>query len=455
MRTALPLLLAALALPAAAQTKISVVAFEGPGGPNARNQIVAAVCELAECVPQAKVSAGGKPDWKKARKFGVKYFVDGKVVKKGKNLILELQVLNKPGKPKYKNTWKMTGNELGVLQLGQVQNALTREMGLEAKAPPEEKKPPEEEKKPPEEKKETKEEKREREKKEREEKKRHEAEEKKAREEEEEKKRKEAEEKKDDEEEEQKPTGAAKHHVLGADVGIELAGKYFSYTQTEKPNLRSYNAPLTVAPSFRLEFFPLALFSQGLVAGLGIDGGAAFVVGLKSRLPAPSGGEPLSYPTSLLRVDFGARFRIRPFEGSDAAIVPQVGFRIHSFKVGAAADGSVIDGLPGVSYTALKIGVGAEIPIGERLAFGATFTIMPLLGYGEIVSVDWFPKGGGFGFDINAFMTFKIAGPLHLKIAGNFTRYGLSFETTPTDTYIATGAVDVHAGGFVGLRLAF
>jgi hypothetical protein len=476
MTRAFLVLLVAFGLPAMAQQKISILAFEGPGGATARNQVVAAMCELAECVPQAKVSAGKKPDWKKAKKLGVKFIVDGKVVKKGKKATLELSVFNKAGKPKYKHAWPMTGSELGVLQLGQAQNALAKAMGLEEARPPPEKKDDEkkddgadtkkddekkddgadtkkddEKKDDKKDQKETREEKKQREKEEREEKKRKQEEER-AKEEEEAKKQEE--EKKDDDSSDE---GEKKnrHTVLGVDVGMEFAGKYFSYTQTERPNLRSYNAPLTVAPSFRLEFYPVALATQGLAAGLGIDGGAAIVVGLKSRLPSATGGAPISYPTSLLRVDFGARFRIRPFAGSDAAIVPAVGVRIHNFKVSQAEDGSVIDGLPGVSYTAIKIGLGGEIPIGERLAFGAAFTAMPLVGYGEIVSVDWFPRGGGFGFDINAWMTFKIAGPLHIKVAGNFTRYGLAFETQPTDTYIASGAVDVHAGGFVGLRLAF
>lgn len=463
MRKAFPLLLAMWAFPALANQKISIVAFEGPGGATARNQIVAAMCELAECVPQNKVSARGKPDWKKARKFGVKFFVDGKVVKKGKRATLELTVFNKPGKPKFKKAWPMSGGELGVLQLGQAQTALAKAMGLKAgkaaKEDEEEKKDEkqdeeakQDEKQDEEVKKDEKQDEKKDEEQEKKDKKQREKEEEKAKEEEE---KKPDEEEKKDEEASSDEEATNKHVVLAADVGVELAGKYFSYTQTERPNLRSYNAPLTVAPAFRLEFYPLALFSQGLIAGLGIDGGAAFVVGLRSRLPSATGGQPVAYPTSLLRVDFGARFRIRPFAGSDAAIVPAVGVRIHNFKVGAAEDGSVIDGLPGISYTAIKLGVGGEIPIGDRLAFGASFTAMPLVGYGEIISVDWFPRGGGFGFDISAFMTFKIAGPLHVKVAGYFTRYGLTFETQPTDTYIATGAVDLHAGGFVGLRLAF
>lgn len=455
MRNFFSALLLALAAPALAQQKISVVPFEGPGAATARNQIVAALCDQAECVPQAKVSARGKPDWKKAKKLGVKFFVDGKLTKKGKKATLELQVFSKPGKPKFKKAWPLKGPELSATQLSQAIAVLSKAMGLEPPAAKEEeaeekpkKEEAEEKPKQEEEEKPKKEEAKQEEDKPRKEPRKDEAED---RDERRDERTDEEREEKRDEELPPVPSDKPKHTIVAGDLGLEFAGKYFSYTQTLSDPLRSYNAPLTVAPSFHLEFYPLALFTQGLFAGLGIDGGAAFVAGLRSRLP----DDPVAYPTSIVRVDLGARYRIRPFAGSDAAIVPQVGYRLQTFKVGAAPDGSTINGLPGISYSALKLGVGGEIPIGDRLTFAATFLAMPLLGAGEIISAAWFPRGGGFGFEISAAMTLKLIGPLHLKVQGNFTRYGLSFQYQDTDTYRATGAVDLYPGGFVGVRLAF
>jgi hypothetical protein len=436
------LFLLALAGPALGQTRICVEAFEGKGAPVVRKQIESSICEFAECVPWAKVAKRGKPDPKNVKKLGVKYLVGGKVTGKGKKRVLQLSVFSKvPGSPQWKKSWPLSGKQLGAKPLAQATAALMAEMqlGLDLSAPeppptqdvevkvddPDLPRAGDEGKRvddAPDKRDET--------------------------------ARKDAPAQSEAKPEAGADEGGARHAVLVADVGLELAGKYFDYIQSAKRNIRPYNAPLTAAPAFRLEVYPLALFKKGLLAGLGIDFGTAIVAGLQSREVSATGVSRL-YPTSLFRVEFGARFRIRPFSGSEVAIVPLLGLRVHNFKVLPAEDGSVIDGLPGIAYTALKLGVGGEVPIGERLGIGAAFTLMPLLGFGEIVTVDWFPRGTGFGFDFTAFITVKIAGPLQIKVAGYVTRYGLAFETVPTDTYVATGAWDVHAGGFFGVRLVF
>ena len=457
MRIALLVATLAWVAPAAAQQKITIAPFTGPAAASARNQVVAALCELATCVSQTKVVARGKPDWKKAAREGVDFVVTGKVAKKGKKVTLELQVQVKPGKAKWKKAYPLAGGELSAASLSAAVAGMSRVMGLDEAPPPRRdddaaaRRAQEEEEA------------------ERERKKKAEAEERKRQDEEErarqEKERERAsgddgrdtgrddgEEKK--EEEDAAPQRPAKHHVLAADLGVELFGKYFSYAQPVTLNLRSYNAPLAFAPSFKAEFYPLALGLKGLLAGLGIEGGAAFSVGLRSRLPAPAGAVPLAYPTSILRIDAGLKWRIRPINGSELAIVALAGMRHHSFSVGAAEDGSRIDGLPGVAYTGLRLGVGGDLPlVKDRVLVTLQFQVLPMFSSGEIVSAAWFPRGGTFGIDAGLGLNVRVIGPLGFRVAGYLARYGITFQSDPADTYVAAGAVDLYVGGFAGVRL--
>ena len=68
MRFALPCAIAVLLAPHAFAQKIAIVTFTGPGANAVRNQVVSELCDRAVCVAQAKVSTGGKVDWKKVKK---------------------------------------------------------------------------------------------------------------------------------------------------------------------------------------------------------------------------------------------------------------------------------------------------------------------------------------------------------------------------------------------------
>ncbi|MBM4777919.1 MAG: hypothetical protein GQE15_09470 [Archangiaceae bacterium] len=87
------------AAPAFAQ-RIGVVPFSGPNAATVRNQLVTAICDTADCVNTGKVTTGNKPDWKKAKKEALQFFVTGTVAKKGKASSLTLEVLSKPGPAK-------------------------------------------------------------------------------------------------------------------------------------------------------------------------------------------------------------------------------------------------------------------------------------------------------------------------------------------------------------------
>ena len=133
-----------IASPALAQ-RICVVPFTGPGGPPVRNQIIAAVCDSADCVAPTKATTANKPDWKKAKRESIAYFVSGAVAKKGRATNLTLQVMLKPGKPKFSKVYPVENGELSAKNLANATAALKEAFGVvgtEDKTPEVERTPP-------------------------------------------------------------------------------------------------------------------------------------------------------------------------------------------------------------------------------------------------------------------------------------------------------------------------
>ncbi len=386
------------------------------------------------------VAKGPKPDWSKVKKQKVDFVITGAVKGKGAKRTLDLQVLTKPGAPKLKKAIPFSTADLGPRALETALDALNKAMGLSggaaASPPPEAKKEPEPE---PEAKKEPEAEaappKREPE------------------------ARKEptppppapAEEARETPE----PSETAirpKAPIVEIEAGLDVFSRSFSYNQVSTLNLRSYSASFILAPAFRAEFYPLALVTQGAAAGIGIDGEGAVSVGLKSR----RSGTDTTWPTSIVMYDFSVRYRIRPISTSDAAIIPFVGYAARSFSVGVGSDGSTLDGLPGVAYTAIRPGLAAELPFSSSgFSVFAKFAVQIVLSSGPIIGSTYFTKGSNLGLDWQIGAGFRIIGPLQIRVAFDFARYGLGFTTAATDTYQAAGAVDLYLGGNVALRLIF
>ncbi|MFZ5438404.1 MAG: hypothetical protein ACOZQL_00280 [Myxococcota bacterium] len=429
----LALILGVLSTTAAAQ-RVSFPNFSGPGANTVRNQLVGAVCETADCVAATKTTTGGKPDWKKAKKEAVAFFVTGNVVKKGKALTLELQVLNKAGPAKAKKSWPL--DKSGTLPAKSLQSAmelLSQAFGTEAasrpaeptpepvraapkETPPVEKRvtpPPEEraEKRPPRE--------------------------------------------EEPAPEPVKPSKRGKRapKFLVVDVGADVLTRKLEYAQVATANLRRYELLTPVGmPVVDLKFYPLALVRDDLLAGLGVEVGFGFAPWIQSRLASIT--EP--FPTSMMRFDGLVRFDLAPIDSFALTISPYVGVRNQSFTVSPLADGRRLDGLPNISFLGLRAGLGLEVPIiPDRLSVFGRFGIIPVFGSGEILSSAFFPNGSAFGLEANAGVGVGLLPFLSIRASFEFSNYGLTFKTQPTDTYVATGANDLYLGGNASLRFAF
>ncbi|MDP1823050.1 MAG: hypothetical protein Q8L48_07405 [Archangium sp.] len=434
------LALVVLTATSAAAQRVSFPSFTGPSAATVRNQIVGTVCDTADCVAATKTTTGGKPDWKKAKKESVQFFVTGSVVKRGKALSLDLFVFNKAGAPRARKSLPMDRN--GTLSPKNLQAAMDLLSGAfgskrapprppdEVKPPPDEVKPPpkengkaptrppdppptrvEKEKKAPPPEAETR-----------------------------------------GEPEVAAPKAKRKPAFLVIEAGVEVFTRKLEYSQVATSNLRRYDLPIYGQLSVGAQFYPLALVRDDLLAGLGVEFNVALAPWLQSRLASIT--EP--FPTSALRIDALLRFNIQPVKSFPLVITPYAGLRTQSFTVSPLADGRRIDGLPNIAFVGLRVGLGLEVPlIVGRLDLFGRFGILPVFSSGEIISPAFFPNGGAFGIEGNAGLGVRILPFLQVRGSFEFSRYGLTFTTQPTDPYVAAGAADTYLGGKVVVRLSF
>lgn len=424
---------ASLAATPALAERISFADFSGPGASAVRNQLVTAVCDTADCIAASKTTTRGKPDWKKAKKAAVSFIVTGAVVKKGKGKALDLQVLDKAGPAKARRTFTL--EKSGTLSAKNLQAAIEVMQGAfgGGEAPPPVRPPPPEPKKPePEPTKPTPV----------------------ASKPEPEPTKPEPTPEPEPEpaKPEKKKRGAQKPMFLAAELGASVLGRNLDYVQASTPNLRRYSIFPFPQIDARVEFYPLALVRDDVLSGLGVDLSVGLAPYLKSR--RQSSAE--AYPTSTMRITGGFRFRWMPFDKYRAAFIPMLGVNVRSFSVGAASDGTTLDGLPNVSFVGLRAGLGLELPIlTDLLTFFGRFCVVPTFSAGQLISSAYFPNGSTFGLDANAGLSLKVVSFLSIRAAFEFEQYASSFRTEATDTYVAAGSIDRYLGVSAAVRLEF
>lgn len=429
----LSVLVASVASPALAE-RISFADFSGAGASAVRNQLVSAVCDTADCVASAKTTTRGKPDWKKAKKAAVSFVITGAVGKKRKSKTFDLQVFDSSGASKARRSFPLEKN--GTLSAKNLQAAIELMQGAfggggkpeptPAKPPPEptptkpqptkpepvatkpEPTTPEPSKPEP-----------------------------------------------TPEPEPVKPTKKKRQDApmfLALELGASVLSRNLDYVQAATPNLRRYSIFPFPQIDARVEFYPLALVRDDALAGLGVD----LSVGLAPYLKSRRQSSPDSYPTSTTRIMGGVRYRWTPFDAYRAVFIPMLGVSVRSFSLGAAADGTSLDGLPNVSFVGLRAGLGVELPILKDLlgVFGH-FCVVPVFSSGQLVSSAFFPNGSTFGLEANAGVSLKIVSFLSLRVAFEFEQYASSFKSEPTDMFVAAGSVDRYLGGSAAVRLEF
>ncbi len=441
-----------------AKPRIAVLPFPGPQGGMSRGQLLEELCATADCVAPEKVTTAGRPDWRKAKKERVNVFVVGKATKVKAKRTLDLKVLKGAGAPKFHKVYVLDAKgRLDARTLPLASAAIAKVSGASApgavpvppvqapdpEAPPAEavsptpspRGRPESEPLQPEEEGRSARTGTDRKRRE------SESDERSARAAAERKYR-------DPEADGEAPShrGRVLPPLLVVEVGPEVMNRNMAYTNQQTANLRSYRADLIPGPHLKLELYPLAYTTESFLSGLGLEGGYFFAIGLKTRR-----ADDPPYATSFSRLDAALRLNLHPMEA--LTVTPRVGFRNTQFSLGAAADGSTLNGVPAIAYSALQLGLLAEFALSEgkyRPFLG--FTYLPVLSTGEIGSADFFPRAKAAGIEGTLGIGFQLSHSFELRAAAQITRYTFQFNAQPGDAYQADSALDSYLGGMIALR---
>ncbi|WP_437281842.1 hypothetical protein WME90_15200 [Sorangium sp. So ce375] len=226
--------------------------------------------------------------------------------------------------------------------------------------------------------------------------------------------------------------------LFSVELGVEFTGRWFEYSDPVTQNLRPYDVFGQPAVSISGELYPLASTDIPVLKGLGITAGYMRALGLNS---AVGEGDPIS--TTYQRINLGLRERLSIGESSVLGI--SAGLRLLTFEVDAAE--ALARTVPNVSYTLVRAGVDARVPVGPvALALGADY-LMPLSS-GPVY--DRFAGASVQGIGAMAGVLVPVTTGVEARLLVEYARFFSSFEPAIGDDYVAGGAIDQY----LGVRLA-
>jgi hypothetical protein len=393
----------------AAELRVAVLPFSGPGAPAPRLQIVRAVCFSGDltCVPSKLLLRQGEADWDRIRQRDVSLVVTGRVRGPAAARVLEIEAFRADESSAFRETLPLETN--GTLARDAVQELDQRVLQLarrpSAERPTVERRPPAPEPRGP---------------------------------------------------PAPEPAPAplrpsarvAPRPLLAVEAGIDLVYRAFEYDRLESPELLPYRtAPFIPAPRIRVEAHPLVTSRTDALADLGVEVDFLAAIGLRTL-----DENDRTYETRFQRLDIGVKWSTRIDPGSQLLVTPVAGYRYAVFDVGLNADGQALVGVADPGYHALRGGIAAEYPLGQTTLFARAEYVHPL-GFGGIRT--YFPEVSGAAFELEGGAGYRITGGFELRARAHYGRYLLYFRPAATALYQASGATDDYLGLGLLARYAF
>ena len=244
---------------------------------------------------------------------------------------------------------------------------------------------------------------------------------------------------------------------FAVELGADLLNRNLSYGNVGPGSiLRPYSIGLFVAPHARLELFPIAFFSDGFFAGIGLFGDYAMSVGLKSKFQDTS--NTFEKGTTYNRWQAGVEWRMRFWKDSDFAIVPFFGYGKQKFVTDGDPSGNGFSGLPQFDLSGIKFGLRLDIPVssGFWILVGGDYVIWStkdLAVQDEFGANSTLFTGSAKAIEAELGFHIQLVGPLSLRIFGIYSSTSFTFDGGQDQA--AGSATDRYLGGRVMLRLQF
>jgi hypothetical protein len=240
---------------------------------------------------------------------------------------------------------------------------------------------------------------------------------------------------------------------LVAYAGLDLASRQFHYNQRiTNANLRPYDLPgsalFPAAPggALSIEYYPLAQTSTAGARDVGVTGHLGY-----NFAKAAVGNVTLDTTWYTWDLNVRGRYNLGPRGTSPlVGVEGGIGQLVFTFKDNNTG---LADIVPGVNYLYLRLGADGRLPLG-KLALTAGAAYRHLLKDGGTLGKH-FPRADISGLDARVGAAFAIANNLEARLTLVYVRYWEEFNSIPSDTYIAGGAVDHMLSADLGVAAFF
>ena len=242
---------------------------------------------------------------------------------------------------------------------------------------------------------------------------------------------------------------------FAAELGVQLLNRNLSYSNVGGSSiLRPYTANLFFAPTVRLSFFPIAFFSDGFFAGIGLYADYAMSVGLKSSFS--DSANTFEKGTTFSKLNAGVEWRMRFWKDSDFAIVPFFAYGTQKFVTDGGPNDVGFGGLPQFDLTGIKFGLRLDIPVtsGFWILVGGDYVLWnnKTLAVQDSTGLNS-TSFSGSAKAIEADLGLRIAlfGPVWLGVDFFYSSTSFTFDDNQPEA--AGSATDRYLGGSITLRV--
>jgi hypothetical protein len=236
-------------------------------------------------------------------------------------------------------------------------------------------------------------------------------------------------------------------------AGLHVQNRNFSFNDPVSPaNPPSYKSGVHTALSINAAIYPLAAFSRGVLADIGLVARYDRVVGLKSQLDATTIADTLSQT-----FEIGLRYRWNILASATSPVV-MVGLEYGRQMFFILSDQPP---LPNITYDYLKLALArVQWPFFKRgpwkFGIGGAFDYLLVFSAGDIEQTDSSGYGtsstGGIGGDVGLFASYK---GFALRAQFFYRRFFFDFDRLcaiqGSGCGEAGGALDEYIGGTINL----
>ena len=237
--------------------------------------------------------------------------------------------------------------------------------------------------------------------------------------------------------------------ALDLRVGMRFVSRDFSYNQMI---LQLADYFLWPYPSVhgQLRLYPGALFSDGVLAHIGLD------VAYTHVLSPASERDGLEFGTSASMLRVGLRGRL-PLGDHELGL--SFGYESQVFKIEDAQDGTDPQ-LPSVAYGFLRVGPDLRLALSDSFLVEAEVAYLHGVSFGELAGTYWFPNTSGYAIDVGLRGIWRPVSVFEIYGGAGFRQVGLTFEPDENDPgqgvgvgRVAGGAIDRYIMPELGVTL--